>query len=366
MCKFTVILGLLMSSAAVAGKAVVVLSLDGVGYQELSDLDRTFVRQNDVHRITPPFPSTTFPSHGSLATGVPPHVHGIVQNSFYEGDQLMKYNNSPDLFLTMPLWTQFSLAGAHVETYSWPNSYGAWHGIAHEAFQTQFEEKDFKTVADYALTRLKQWTGDGDFLFMSWTPGLDKVGHIHGPQSAEVRAAWAKLKADIALFEKAVKNIGSGQKKIQVIYVSDHGMETVSHWVDIGGFFEKHGIKVKYAVGGPILNVYAALPPETWGELQVPFHLHQGRSAREGQTVLELETGYTFIRAEDVKTCRQTQGAPWIVSCPEPFGMHGYLPQRNANMMAVIWTTPRLDRKAPWPQRHEEFSHFVWSVLRAN
>ena len=39
-----------------------------------------------VHRLIPSFPSKTFPNHYTLATGLYPDNHGIINNSFYAED----------------------------------------------------------------------------------------------------------------------------------------------------------------------------------------------------------------------------------------------------------------------------------------
>src|SRR6201996_9679208 len=44
--------------------------------------------------MIPSFPSTTYPNHYAMVTGLYPAHHGIVQNIFYDRDQKIYYNSS--------------------------------------------------------------------------------------------------------------------------------------------------------------------------------------------------------------------------------------------------------------------------------
>ncbi len=70
----------LLASPAAAAKAVIVLSMDGVGFKQLATIDPAFVTASSVTAVRPPFPSQTFPSHSTLATGVSPALHGVLAN----------------------------------------------------------------------------------------------------------------------------------------------------------------------------------------------------------------------------------------------------------------------------------------------
>ncbi len=68
---------------------VILISLDGFRYDylakykppHLSALARAGVR---ARWLTPSFPSKTFPNHYTIATGLYPQNHGIVENSVYD------------------------------------------------------------------------------------------------------------------------------------------------------------------------------------------------------------------------------------------------------------------------------------------
>ena len=70
---------------------VVMVSLDGFRWDypelyattELHEIEQNGVR---AERLIPSFPTKTFPNHYTLATGLYPDHHGIINNSFYAGD----------------------------------------------------------------------------------------------------------------------------------------------------------------------------------------------------------------------------------------------------------------------------------------
>ena len=72
-----------------ADPIVVVLSWDGVRHDyperaELPGLSRLQSEGVRARRLTPVYPSKTFPGHVSIATGTYPDVHGIVDNHFFD------------------------------------------------------------------------------------------------------------------------------------------------------------------------------------------------------------------------------------------------------------------------------------------
>jgi hypothetical protein len=84
--------------------AVVLLSMDGVRWDyPLRDHLPTFRAMAEsglsAGRLTPPFPSLTFPSHATLATGVAPSAHGIVANAFLTAPQTADFGRARGLLV---------------------------------------------------------------------------------------------------------------------------------------------------------------------------------------------------------------------------------------------------------------------------
>src|SRR5687767_6032677 len=81
--------GLSYAEDAPKGSVVLWISLDGVRSDYLSPERTPFLTQlmqegMYSRQLAPAFPSVTFPSHVSQATGTPVAVHGVSGNKFYD------------------------------------------------------------------------------------------------------------------------------------------------------------------------------------------------------------------------------------------------------------------------------------------
>src|SRR5262245_40151269 len=81
--------------------------------------------------LEPPFPTSTFPSHATLATGVYPARHGIVNNEFFDrGRGPYRREDDAVWLLAEPIWVTAERQGVRTAVYHWVHSYSAWRGIA--------------------------------------------------------------------------------------------------------------------------------------------------------------------------------------------------------------------------------------------
>src|SRR5882724_11103844 len=81
----------LVSQAANRRPTVLLISLDGFRYDYAEKYKAknllTFARHGvRAKAMLPSFPTTTFPNHYTIATGLYPAHHGIVENSFWDPD----------------------------------------------------------------------------------------------------------------------------------------------------------------------------------------------------------------------------------------------------------------------------------------
>ncbi|KAI5383246.1 hypothetical protein KIW84_070595 [Lathyrus oleraceus] len=83
--------------------------------------------------LIPVFPSLTFPNHYSIATGLYPAYHGIINNHFIDpisGDQFYMGSHDPKWWLGEPIWETVVNNGLKASTYFWPGSEvikGTWN-----------------------------------------------------------------------------------------------------------------------------------------------------------------------------------------------------------------------------------------------
>lgn len=73
----------------------------------------------------PSFPSVTFPNHYSMATGLHPDHHGLVNNFFYAPDLDSVYvmgNPNPAFFGGEPIWNTAEKQGVRTASFYWVGS----------------------------------------------------------------------------------------------------------------------------------------------------------------------------------------------------------------------------------------------------
>jgi predicted AlkP superfamily pyrophosphatase or phosphodiesterase len=88
---------------------------DSADVPALSRMAREGVRAG---RLVPVFPSNTFPTHVSLATGTYPDRHGIVDNHFVDRDRgRYRMSSEADWIEAEPLWIAAQRQGVPVATY---------------------------------------------------------------------------------------------------------------------------------------------------------------------------------------------------------------------------------------------------------
>src|SRR5262245_26383413 len=128
------VLLLATAPAVAAGPAeatVVLISLDGttpeVGLRGLATLREVARRGAMAKRLVPVFPTNTFPNHVTLVTGVHPDRHGIVDNTFRDGERgLYDYDGDPTWIEVEPLWSLLEARGIPTASFHWVGSEGAW------------------------------------------------------------------------------------------------------------------------------------------------------------------------------------------------------------------------------------------------
>lgn len=178
------------------------------------------------------FPSKTFPNHYSIATGMYPENHGIVNNSFYdyEKDTVYKiYDRSiiedGSWYGGTPLWVNANQSGMLTASFFFVGSEADIKGIRptyYYRYDGTIRNSDrVKQVLDWlALPEEKR-----PHLITAYFSDMDDTGHTFGPNDD------AKLSETLSGLDKNLGNLFEGVKAtglpVNIILVSDHGMMEV-------------------------------------------------------------------------------------------------------------------------------------------
>ena len=215
---------------------VIVLSFDGfaedyLGRERLPNFQRLMARGIHADALIPPFPSKTFPSHYSMATGLYPGHHGIVASQFYDPARKAWFRGNASVgdgswFGGEPIWVTAERHGVRSATFFWPGSEAAIEGVRPTYYKVFDPKVADSTKVDQIAAWLREPNEQRPRLIMAYFPEVDTAGHYHGPQSVEVRnllhAADQTLGRMLDSLDARAHDLA-----IEIVVVSDHGMAAV-------------------------------------------------------------------------------------------------------------------------------------------
>lgn len=174
------------------------------------------------------FPTLTFPNHYSIATGLYPPYHGIINNRFVDpitGDKFTMSSHEPKWWLGEPLWETVTKHGKKAATYFWPGS--------------EVKRKFWDCPVDYCMlyngsvpfedrvnTVLNYFDLPSDEIpvFMTlYFEDPDHQGHQVGPDDPEITKAVVRIDEMIGKLIKGLEERGVFED-VNIIMVGDHGM----------------------------------------------------------------------------------------------------------------------------------------------
>ena len=241
---------------------VIVLSWDGMRhdypergqYPALRRLESEGVRAG---RLTPVYLSNTFPGHVSLATGAAPHVHGIVDNVFFDREKgLYSYSNNADWMTAEPLWVTAERQGVKAAVYFWVGSETDWQGTGASYRIAPFD--GFRSEAE-KVDQIVAWIDlppdQRPRLIMSYWNGADTTAHVKGPDHEDVAEVIAEQDEQLGRLLTAI-DARQLWPRTTLIIVSDHGMTEVTESVEIHSVLEAAKLDVQITGGGAAQHVF--------------------------------------------------------------------------------------------------------------
>ncbi|HXM48850.1 MAG TPA: ectonucleotide pyrophosphatase/phosphodiesterase [Pyrinomonadaceae bacterium] len=217
---------------------VILISLDGFRYDYLNLYRPANLNAlaNDGVRarwMIPSFPSKTFPNHYTIATGLYPQNHGIVENNIYDPvfkavftlSDRKEVENSR-WWLGEPIWVTAEKQGQRSASVFYPGTEGEIAGTR-PSFWRKYDEG---TSNDVRVNTILSWLDlarDQRPTFLAlYFSDPDDAGHAFGPVSRETKKAVLKVDGEIGRLIAGLKSRGIFSQ-INLIIVSDHGMAPV-------------------------------------------------------------------------------------------------------------------------------------------
>lgn len=241
-----------------AGKYVVILSMDGfrwdlAGRAHTPTLDS--IRGVGAYaEIFPCFPANTFPNHYSMATGLHPDHHGIVNNTFFARDLGLAYAISNTsavrdarFYGGEPVWNTAERQDRTANIFMWVGSEAPVNGRFATVWTPYDGKASYTERADWVVNALCRPVEEIPELIMWYIEEPDAVQHSKGPLAAETVAKVEELDRALAYFCREARK-SPVFDRINFIFTSDHGMAELSaeRFVDIAPLLD--GERIKYFV----------------------------------------------------------------------------------------------------------------------
>jgi predicted AlkP superfamily pyrophosphatase or phosphodiesterase len=232
------------------------------------------------------YPTTTYPAHATLVTGVPPRVHGIYSHlaSLDPTEKARPWCWFAGALRVPALWDVARATGRKVAAISWPVSAGA--AIDYNIPEiwdpaTADPQRDFATPARYStpglfpevLQLLQPILNDATpdhlrceaahYLWHRYRPDLllvhfldyDQLAHEFGPTSPQALAAIERMDQEIGRFREGFLEAESST----LVVLSDHGFVPVEREAAPLSVLVEEGLFDREADGAPKLGKLGAV-----------------------------------------------------------------------------------------------------------
>jgi len=245
---------------------VIFISADGFRYDLADKFHATHLlalRAQGVAAasMTPAFPSVTFPNHYSLATGLYPAHHGLVDNTMYDPAKGKGYRINDRAAVTdsswyggTPIWVLAERQKMLSASFFWVGSEAAVDGVR----PTYYYLFNDRIPLDKRLQQVKDWLTLPDaqrpHLILFYLSQVDHAEHLYGPESKETEAAVHLIDDCVGKMVKIVDSLGL---PVNFVFVSDHGMEPVDTLHGIYPPVALDTTKFKVTFGETMIHLYA-------------------------------------------------------------------------------------------------------------
>jgi predicted AlkP superfamily pyrophosphatase or phosphodiesterase len=302
------------------GRATVILSLDGFRWDypdKTSTPNLNKMAREGVKAVSliPSFPSKTFPNHYTIATGLVPDHHGLVNNSFYDtvlkksysiGNKDARFN--PEFYGGEPIWVTAAKQGVRTASFYWVGSDVAVQGIQPDYWKHYDDKVSLATRIDTIIRWLSLPDETRPKLIMVYYHEPDGIGHDFGPDDPRTLSLVHKLDSMTGLLYDRIKQLPDGNN-INFMVVSDHGMGSITSLQNTAlRDFIPEAWPVRIEGGNPNFNIYTSAPwvdsvylalrkapgIKVWKPEEVPSYLNYGTNPRVGDIIVVADSAWSI------------------------------------------------------------------------
>lgn len=321
---------------------IILVSIDGLRYDyldkyqppALSEIAREGVR---AKWMIPSFPTKTFPNHYTVATGLYPENHGIIENNIFDFGVVFSLGKREEVqntrwWLGEPIWVTAEKQGVRAGAFFFPGTEAEIDGRR----PTFWKEYDGKIPNEERVDQILKWIdlprGERPRMFTLYFSDVDDAGHGYGPDAAQTRDAVLKVDESIKRLIDGLKT-RKIDKKVNVIITSDHGMAVVDqrNAVVMDDYLDQK-LTERVLTTGEIWQIFpkngetenimkglAGIQNATcWRKSEIPARLHYQASPRIAPIVCSSNEGWFMTSRERYESQKKRSDFLQIK------GAHGY------------------------------------------
>ncbi len=333
---------------------VILISLDGFRYDYLEKFNPPMLNKLAKEGVRakwmiPSFPTKTFPNHYTIATGLYPAHHGIVENNVYDFGTVFSMSKreevqNPRWWFGEPIWVTAEKQGQIAASYFFvgtetkiegeqPTFWRAWNGTVPPQMRV-----------DKALGWLDLPQKERPTMITLYFSDVDDAGHAFSPDAEETKYAVQNVDGYVERLMRGLK-ARKIDKNVNVIIVSDHGMAPYlpknATFLDDYFDFElterilwTNEIVQIFPKDGKTDEIYSKISKldhaTCWKKADIPARLHYRDSPRIAPIICSSEEGWM--------TTSHKRYDDWIADVEDitkPRGAHGY-DNRYQSMQATF------------------------------
>jgi predicted AlkP superfamily pyrophosphatase or phosphodiesterase len=307
------------------------------------NLDKMAKEGVNAERMYSSFPTVTFPNHYSIATGLYPDHHGLINNSFPAPDLGLFYRmgdraavENPAFYGGEPVWVTAEKQGARSASFFWVGSEAPVGGM-HPTYWKKYDESvTFEARIDTVIKWLGYPQEKRPELVTLYFDEPDATSHKYGPVSAQTGKMVQRLDSLMGVLRTKLSALPEA-KKINLIILSDHGMSAISssRYVNLKSLVPDRMI-ASISSGNPVylinpvsgkkdsvlllLNHSKGL--KAWSKSQLPPRWHYGTNPRIPEIVVVADSSWSIGTKPDGSSLRG--------------GAHGY-DNLNSDMFSIFY-----------------------------
>ncbi|WP_100626724.1 alkaline phosphatase family protein [Algoriphagus formosus] len=251
---------------------VILISLDGFRYDYVErfkpeNLSKFISEGTAAEAMIPSFPTKTFPNHYTIATGLKPEHHGIVDNNFWHPEKEQRYSISNREVVTdgtwyggTPLWLLAEQNEMTAASYFFVGSEADIQGVR----PSYYYDYDGRVPNLQRISKVFEWLqlpeDERPQLITMYFSDMDDTGHRYGPDNDEqLSNTLQRLDRELGALFEGLKSL---DLPIHVVLVSDHGMQAVpkEKLINLDPLVE--GINARVVNSGALVHLHLEDPSE--------------------------------------------------------------------------------------------------------